>query len=59
MDTAEQAARRLVERIGELGQKKDPSAYWTTRQALRGDELALKNARNYGGAKFSRSAADW
>ncbi len=40
--------------IGELGQKKDASAYWTARQALRGDELALKNARNYGGPLFSR-----
>jgi phthalate 4,5-cis-dihydrodiol dehydrogenase len=40
--------------IGEIGQKKDSSAYWTTRRALRGDELALKNARNYGGAHFSQ-----
>jgi phthalate 4,5-cis-dihydrodiol dehydrogenase len=39
--------------IGELGQKKDSSSYWPTRRALQGDELALKNARNYGGANFS------
>lgn len=39
--------------IGEMGQKKDPSAYWRTRQALQGDELALKNARNYGGPRFA------
>lgn len=39
--------------IGEMGQEKDPAAYWRTRQALQGDELALKNSRNYGGASFS------
>ena len=39
--------------IGEMGQKKDPSAYWRTREALQGDELALKNARNYGGRNFA------
>jgi phthalate 4,5-cis-dihydrodiol dehydrogenase len=39
--------------IGEMGQQKDPSSYWPTRRALQGDELALKNARNYGGANFS------
>ena len=38
--------------IGEPGQKKDAARYWSTRQALRGPELALKNARNYGGAHF-------
>ena len=35
--------------IGEMGQKKDAAAYWTSRMALQGDELKLKNARNYGG----------
>ena len=44
----------LVGWIGEIGHRKDPSAYWTTRRTLRGDEPAVKNARNYGGAKFSR-----
>jgi phthalate 4,5-cis-dihydrodiol dehydrogenase len=41
--------------IGEMGQKKDASTYWTSRRALRGDELALKRARNYGGESFSPS----
>ena len=44
----------LVGWIGEMGQKKEASAYWSSRQALRGDELALKNSRSYGGATFSR-----
>ena len=43
--------------IGEIGQRKDPSSYWPTRLALHGDELALKNARAYGGAKFSPTPA--
>ena len=38
--------------IGEMGQKKDPKAYGATRQALRGNELALKAKRNYGGKDF-------
>jgi len=38
--------------IGEMGQSKDPSAYGAARRALRGDELALKKARNYGGPEF-------
>jgi phthalate 4,5-cis-dihydrodiol dehydrogenase len=37
--------------IGEGGQKKDPNAYAATRKALAGDEMALKNARNYGGSQ--------
>jgi len=37
---------------GEMGQTKDPSAYGTARRALQGDEMALKNARNYGGPEF-------
>jgi phthalate 4,5-cis-dihydrodiol dehydrogenase len=39
--------------IGEMGQKKDPSKYGEARSRLKGDELALKNARNYGGAQFA------
>lgn len=35
--------------IGEGGQTKDPDAYGAARKALAGDEMALKNARNYGG----------
>jgi phthalate 4,5-cis-dihydrodiol dehydrogenase len=39
--------------IGEMGQKKDPEAYGAGRRSLQeGDELALKNARNYGGPQF-------
>jgi phthalate 4,5-cis-dihydrodiol dehydrogenase len=41
--------------IGEMGQKKGPSAYAMARGALRGDELVLKNARNYGGPEFSNT----
>ena len=35
--------------ISEGGQRKDPAAYGAARRALRGDELQLKNQRNYGG----------
>jgi phthalate 4,5-cis-dihydrodiol dehydrogenase len=38
--------------IGEMGAKKDPSQYGAARAALSPDELALKSARNYGGAGF-------
>jgi phthalate 4,5-cis-dihydrodiol dehydrogenase len=38
---------------GELGQKKDPSRYGEARSRLKGDELSLKNARNYGGGQFA------
>jgi phthalate 4,5-cis-dihydrodiol dehydrogenase len=41
--------------IGEAGQRKDPDAYGITRKALAGDELALKNQRNYGGARYAAS----
>src|SRR4051812_1629176 len=41
--------------IGEGGQKKDPNAYGAARKLLAGDELALKNARNYGGAKYAKA----
>jgi phthalate 4,5-cis-dihydrodiol dehydrogenase len=37
--------------IGEGGQKKDPAAYGAARRALTGDEMQLKNERNYGGAE--------
>ena len=39
--------------IGEGGQRKDPRAYGATRRMLTGDEMALKNARNYGGSLFA------
>jgi phthalate 4,5-cis-dihydrodiol dehydrogenase len=42
--------------IGEAGQQKDASRYWSTRSLLKGDEMAAKNARNYGGAQFSMPA---
>jgi phthalate 4,5-cis-dihydrodiol dehydrogenase len=35
--------------ISEGGQRKDPAAYGAARRALVGDELQLKNQRNYGG----------
>jgi phthalate 4,5-cis-dihydrodiol dehydrogenase len=46
--------------IGELGWPKDASAYGAARRNLRRaaiDELALKNARNYGGAEFSSAGS--
>ena len=39
--------------IGEGGQHKDPNAYGAARRTLPGDEMALKNARNYGGPHFA------
>ncbi len=44
--------------IGEGGQRKDPDAYGGARRALVGDELQLKNVRNYGGAKFQMPAGE-
>jgi phthalate 4,5-cis-dihydrodiol dehydrogenase len=42
--------------IGEMGQKRDPADYGTARRALAsGDELAVKNARNYGGPQFKET----
>jgi phthalate 4,5-cis-dihydrodiol dehydrogenase len=38
--------------IGEMGAKKDPLAYGTSRRLLGADEVKLKNERNYGGAAF-------
>jgi len=43
--------------ISEGGVKKDPDAYGAARRALVGDEMTVKNARNYGGAQFARPAA--
>src|SRR5256885_7568269 len=43
--------------IGEGGQKKDPNAYGAARKLLAGDELALKNARNYGGPNHVKAPA--
>src|SRR5437868_10689256 len=40
--------------IGEGGQRKDPNAYGAARKLLAGDELALKNARNYGGTQHAK-----
>ncbi len=38
--------------IGEMGVKKDPSAYGAARLLLDGNELAAKTERNYGGVQF-------
>ena len=43
--------------IGELGVRKDPAQYGAARRRLTADELAIKNARNYGGAAFEPPAA--
>jgi phthalate 4,5-cis-dihydrodiol dehydrogenase len=46
--------------IGELGQKKDPSRYGAARKALAGrNELSFKASRNYGGAEFKASKAEF
>jgi phthalate 4,5-cis-dihydrodiol dehydrogenase len=44
--------------IGELGRDKDPHDYGSSRRTLRSaaDELALKSARNYGGADFKQAS---
>jgi len=44
--------------IGESGQRKDPRAYGAARRMLSGDEMALKSARNYGGAGFASAQAN-
>jgi len=41
--------------IGEGGQQKDPANYGAARRLLAGDELQLKNERNYGGAKQAKA----
>jgi phthalate 4,5-cis-dihydrodiol dehydrogenase len=38
--------------IGEMGQKKDAELYGVTRKMLKGDEVQLKNSRNYGGKEY-------
>ena len=43
--------------ISEGGARKDPNAYGSARRVLAGDELQVKNARNYGGAQFAKPAA--
>jgi phthalate 4,5-cis-dihydrodiol dehydrogenase len=43
--------------IGEGGQRKDPAAYGAARKLLSGDELQVKNARNYGGAQQAKAPA--
>jgi phthalate 4,5-cis-dihydrodiol dehydrogenase len=40
--------------LGEMGQKKDPAAYGMARRTLKGDEMTLKSARNYGGKDFKK-----
>jgi phthalate 4,5-cis-dihydrodiol dehydrogenase len=44
--------------IGEMGQKKDASSYGLARNALLadGNELLLKNSRNYGGREFKQAS---
>ena len=49
--------------LGEMGAPKDPQRYGAARRNLRRamspeDELALKNARNFGGDEFQATAAD-
>jgi phthalate 4,5-cis-dihydrodiol dehydrogenase len=38
--------------IGEMGTPKDPAQYGAARRTLKGDELSLKQQRNYGGPAF-------
>jgi phthalate 4,5-cis-dihydrodiol dehydrogenase len=38
--------------IGEMGQKKDAEAYGSARKNLAGNEIELKNVRNYGGKQY-------
>jgi phthalate 4,5-cis-dihydrodiol dehydrogenase len=42
--------------IGEGGQRKDPAGYGAARRSLAGDEMQLKNARNYGGRRYAPPA---
>ncbi len=42
--------------IGEGGQRKEPARHGATRRALGGNELRVKNARNYGGSEFTAPA---
>ena len=43
--------------IGEGGQMKDANAYGAARKLLAGDEMQIKNARNYGGAQQQKAAS--
>jgi phthalate 4,5-cis-dihydrodiol dehydrogenase len=43
--------------ISEGGGRKDPASYGAARRSLAGDEPALKNARNYGGAEHAGAPA--
>ena len=42
--------------IGEMGARKDASSYGAARRGLHGEELRLKNERNYGGPAFTAPA---
>jgi phthalate 4,5-cis-dihydrodiol dehydrogenase len=44
--------------IGEGGQHKNPDAYGAARRMLQGDEVELKNARNYGGRDFAATSGN-
>src|SRR2546421_2867027 len=43
--------------IGKGGQKKDPALYGNARKLLTGDEMQVKNARNYGGALQAKASS--
>src|SRR5260221_5377040 len=43
--------------IGEGGQRNDPHAYGAARRMLSGNEMQVKNARNYGGPKYAEMRA--
>lgn len=43
--------------IGEMGQRKDPEAYGVARKNLAGNEIEIKNHRNYGGKEYRASTA--
>jgi phthalate 4,5-cis-dihydrodiol dehydrogenase len=43
--------------IGEGGQRKDPAAYGNARRLLSGNEMQVKNARNYGGPQYAKAPA--
>lgn len=44
--------------ISEGGVRKDPANYGAARRLLTGDEMQVKNARNYGGAQFAKPAGN-
>jgi phthalate 4,5-cis-dihydrodiol dehydrogenase len=43
--------------VGEMGAQKDPASYGAARRALRGDEMRLKDERNFGGPAFKAPAS--